>query len=103
MVGTAFCVADATNLPLKPGSVDGVTCLGVTKALASSDRLVRSLAQAVRQGGEVWVDALNARCLVHWVSEAGRERRGLPPHLRYSDYCFRVVRSGSLAAVGAGR
>jgi formylglycine-generating enzyme required for sulfatase activity len=30
-------------------------------------------------------------------------RSSLPPHLRYSDYGFRLVRSGALAAVGAGR
>ena len=83
VAGTAFCVGDATNLPVKPASVDGAICLGVTQALASSERLVRSLAQAVRPGGEVWVDALNVGCVVHSFSEAKRKLRGLPPHLRY--------------------
>jgi SAM-dependent methyltransferase len=83
VAGTAFCVGDATNLPVKPASLDGAICLGVTQALASSDRLVRSLAQAVRPGGEVWVDALNAGCAVHLLSEGRRRLRRLPPHLRY--------------------
>lgn len=83
VAGTAFCVGDATNLPVKPASVDGAICLGVTQALASSDRLVRSLAEVVRPGGEIWVDALNAWCVVHFLSEAKRKLRGLPPHLRY--------------------
>lgn len=81
--GVAFCNGDATALPVHPGAFEGVLCFGVTQALSSSDRLVTALAQCVRPGGQVWVDALNARCVVHLVSETRRRLRGEPPHLRY--------------------
>jgi SAM-dependent methyltransferase len=79
----SFCVADATALPLRAGSLDGALCLGVTQAVSSSERLVTALAQSVRPGGQVWIDGLNAWCFVHVLSEARRKLRGWPPHLRY--------------------
>jgi hypothetical protein len=44
---------------------------------------VAALAHAVRPGGQVWVDALNAHCAVHVFSELRRRLRGKPRHLRY--------------------
>ena len=81
--GTLYCVGDATRLPFRPTSFDGVICLGVTQALSASEPVVASLTSSARPGGEVWIDALNASCLVHRASRAWRRLRGRPPHLRY--------------------
>lgn len=79
----AYCVADATALPVRSESVDGALSLGVTQALSTSERLVAALSQSVRPGGQVWIDGLNAWCLVHVWSESRRRLRGRPRHLRY--------------------
>lgn len=78
-----LCVGDATRLPFQAGRFDAALCLGVTQALSASGPLVASVAATVRHGGEVWIDALNASCIVHRVSRSWRRLRGRPPHLRY--------------------
>jgi SAM-dependent methyltransferase len=92
---TCFLAGDATRLPIRPGSVDGALCFGVTQALSASEAIAIELTAATRPGGEVWIDALNARCMVHLAAEARRRLSGAPRHLRYE-------RVGALkAALGA--
>jgi SAM-dependent methyltransferase len=78
-----YLVADVTQLPFLDECFDGVVCFGVTQSLSSSAGVVAALACAVRVNGQVWIDALNARCLPSAVSEKLRKLRGLPPRLRY--------------------
>jgi SAM-dependent methyltransferase len=78
-----LAVADVRRLPFRPGTFDGVLCLGVTQALSESGAAVRELAGQVRPGGELWVDALNRWCLVHAYELFKRWLRGYPIHLRY--------------------
>ena len=76
-------VADVTRLPVKPGSFDGALCFGVVQALADARPAIQELAAAVKPGGEVWVDALNAGCLLHMATRTWRRIQGKPPHERY--------------------
>jgi SAM-dependent methyltransferase len=78
-----YAVADVRRLPFRADSFDGVLCFGVTQALADSEPAIRELAASVRPGGELWVDALNRRCLVHAAELLKRRLRGRPMHLRY--------------------
>jgi 2-polyprenyl-3-methyl-5-hydroxy-6-metoxy-1,4-benzoquinol methylase len=82
-VAIQWSVGDATQLPVKPGSFAGVICFGVTQALARSDRLIDELTLTVRPGGEIWVDALNAWCVPHWIERTGRHLQKRPEHVRY--------------------
>lgn len=75
--------ADVKRLPVEPGAFDGALCFGVTQALADSTPAVRELLAALRPGGVLWIDALNARCALHMVSNGLRRLRGRPDHLRY--------------------
>lgn len=81
--GIDWGVADVTCLPVKSEAFDGALCFGVMQALSGSAPAVRELARAVRPGGTVWVDALNAWCLPHLVSRVRRRLSGKPAHLRY--------------------
>lgn len=82
----AWCTADVNNLPIKPGSCDGVICFGVTQALENSATVTRELSNVVRPGGEIWVDALNGWCLPHILERFSRWVRGRPKHLRYESH-----------------
>lgn len=81
--GCAWGVADVTHLPVKAGSCHGVLCFGVIQALADAAPAVRELAAAVKPGGEVWIDGLNAWCLPHVVEKTVRRMQGKPPHVRF--------------------
>jgi hypothetical protein len=41
------------------------------------------LTAAVRPGGEIWIDALNAWCLPHLLERVRDWMRGRPAHVRY--------------------
>jgi SAM-dependent methyltransferase len=86
-----WAAADATALPVRPGLADGVLCFGVLQALAHSGPAVRELVQAVRPGGRVWIDALNAWCVPHALERVQRRAAGRPVHLRYESP-WRLVR-----------
>lgn len=81
--GIPWVNADVTRLPVKPGSFDGVLCLGVMQALADSRPAVSELCGAVRPGGYIFVDALNALCIPHVWERAWRRLRKVPMHVRY--------------------
>lgn len=53
------------------------------QALARPDEALAEMHRVLKPGGEVWVDALNARCLPTAWREYRRQRAGAPPHLRY--------------------
>lgn len=78
-----WAVADVTRLPLRPGGFDGVICFGVIQALARSEPAIRELVAQVKDGGEIWVDALNGMCVANVLQRLSRWVRGKPAHLRY--------------------
>lgn len=81
--GILWVAADVHHLPLPDGHAQGVLCFGVMQALDGSAEALREIARVVRPGGEVWVDALNGRCLPTRLAEWRRKRSGRAPHLRY--------------------
>ncbi len=74
-----WIVGDATRLPIRTGSADGILCFGVLQALSGSDRALAEMAGALKPGGALWVDALNAHCLPHRITMLLRR----PTRLRY--------------------
>ena len=81
--GIAWMVGDVTRLPVRPGAFDGAMCLGVLQALDGPERAVAELMGAVREGGQVWVDVLNRRCLHTLIRRALARLSGRPLALRY--------------------
>jgi len=81
--GIPWVNADITHLPVKPAAFDGVLCFGVMQALADSRPAIAELCAAVRPGGLVYVDALNAHCLPSLWDRLYRRLRKMPMHLRY--------------------
>lgn len=78
-----WVVADVTRLPFTAGRFDGILCLGITQALASSEQVVGELAAHASPGAVVWVDALNAACVANAWERFRRWVRRQPMHLRY--------------------
>jgi SAM-dependent methyltransferase len=78
-----YAVADVRQLPFADACFDGLLCFGVLQAMADSASVVEELCRVVKPGGEVWLDALNRRCLVHTVELLFRRLEGRPMHLRY--------------------
>jgi ubiquinone/menaquinone biosynthesis C-methylase UbiE len=76
-------VADVRALPFRDEVFDGVLCLGVLQALSESDAAVREVVRPLKPGGEVWIDALNARFLVHVVERLRVRMKRRPVHLRH--------------------
>lgn len=81
--GIPFCSADATRLPFRDASVDGILCLGVLQAVHASAPLVHELARVIRDGGRLWIDGLNYYGFSGWCDRTRRKLRGKPMHLRY--------------------
>ncbi|MFP4280548.1 MAG: class I SAM-dependent methyltransferase [Halochromatium sp.] len=80
-----WLVGDATKLPIRPGSMDGVMCLGVLQALSAPESVLTELLAATRPGGQVWVDALNRRSLATLIKRLRARLGGPPLNLRYDD------------------
>jgi SAM-dependent methyltransferase len=78
-----YAVADIRRLPFAPRSFDGVLCFGVLQAMADSASVVDELCRQLRPGGQLYLDALNRRCLVHSVDLLRRRLKGKAMHLRY--------------------
>jgi SAM-dependent methyltransferase len=99
--GIPWVNADVTRLPLKPAGFDGVLCFGVMQALADSRPAIAELCAAVRPGGSLYVDALNARCLPNLWDRFHRKLKKLPMHLRYErpGDLARLVRENGLEDV----
>ncbi|ANB03760.1 class I SAM-dependent methyltransferase [Ectothiorhodospira sp. BSL-9] len=80
-----WLVADATRLPLKPGTMDGVMCFGVMQALSGPEKALSELVSATRPGGQIWIDALNRGCLTTLIKRLMARLRRRPLNLRYDD------------------
>lgn len=78
-----WAAADIKKIPLPDSYAQGVLCFGVMQALDDNREALQELARIVKPGGEIWVDALNLRCLPTRFSEWRRKRQGKNPHLRY--------------------
>ena len=96
--GLEWASADILRLPLRDGQADGIICFGVMQALSDPRPALAELCRVLKPGGELWVDALNARCGPTRLAEWRRQRRGRPPHLRYDrpDGFLRVARNAGL-------
>ncbi|MFA9460966.1 class I SAM-dependent methyltransferase [Thiohalorhabdus methylotrophus] len=81
--GAHWALGDASRLPLRRNSLDGVLCFGVTQALSESGPLVSELNRVVRGGGEVWVDGLNRGCALDFWARALRKMRGEEENVRF--------------------
>jgi SAM-dependent methyltransferase len=81
--GIAWLVGDATQLPVRPGSMDGIMCFGVMQALSGPDMAVRELMAATRPGGQVWIDALNRNALSTVIKRVYARIRRRSLGLRY--------------------
>jgi 2-polyprenyl-3-methyl-5-hydroxy-6-metoxy-1,4-benzoquinol methylase len=79
----SWITADITQLPLRANAVDGVLCFGVLQAIPSVSPALRAMAEVIRPGGTLWIDALNARCIPNRVGNWRRRVSGKPAHLRY--------------------
>ena len=78
-----WAVGDATRLPVAPERFDGALCFGVLQALSRPDEALQELRACLKEGGELWVDALNAYCLPTLLQRLRARLRGWPMHLRY--------------------
>lgn len=87
----AWLVSDVARLPLRHASFDGALCFGVLQAVSDPRSAVSGLAGCLRAGGEVWLDALNARCLPNLLRIAASRMTGKPTRMRY-DSPRRLVR-----------
>ena len=82
----AWCVADINQLPIKQNSFNGVICFGVTQALENSITVIHGLSKVTKPGGQVWIDALNEKCLPHLWERFFRWFHKRPIHLRYESH-----------------
>lgn len=78
-----WCAADATKLPVRPEIFDGALCFGVTQALSQSNEIIAQIVTCIKPEGEIWIDALNGKCLPHAWERFTRWLGKRPPHLRY--------------------
>jgi len=78
-----WVVGNAKMLPIRTQMLDGAICFGVTQALSDSETLIYELLRVVKPGGQIWIDALNARCIPHLVKILYWRIRSRPAHLRY--------------------
>ena len=96
-VAIPWLAADIHHLPLADASAEGVLCFGVMQALSGPEPALTEIHRVLKPGGEVWVDALNARCLPTAIREYRRRRAGHAPHLRYDqpeDFMRSAVAAG---------
>jgi SAM-dependent methyltransferase len=97
----SLAVADVRRLPFRDAEFEGVLCFGVTQALAESGDLVQELARQLKPGGELWIDGLNAWCLVHVLEKLNRCISGEADHLRYESavYLRRILETCGLVEI----
>jgi len=78
-----WIVGNAKMLPINSRMLDGAICFGVTQALSESEILIQELIRVVKPGGQVWIDALNGRCIPSMLKNLYRRVQSKPAHLRY--------------------
>ncbi|MCL4797991.1 MAG: methyltransferase domain-containing protein [Burkholderiales bacterium] len=96
-----WVAGDVTALPLRSDSFDGVVCFGVLQSLSGPERAISELARVLRPDGELWVDALNARCLPNLFGRWRAKARGQETRLRYDTVGIlkRALREGGFRSV----
>jgi SAM-dependent methyltransferase len=75
-----YIQAEAYNLPLKRGRVDGVICIGVLQSLTSLNLAIAEMRRVLRPGGYLFLDGLNRLFWLHSYRTlkeriAGRDKR----------------------------
>lgn len=78
-----WAVSDVRRLPLRPATADGVMCFGVLQALEEPEAAIAELMATVRDGGQIWIDHLNAVCLPTLLRRMLARLRGRELGLRY--------------------
>ncbi|MEO5740076.1 MAG: class I SAM-dependent methyltransferase [Vicinamibacterales bacterium] len=78
-----WIAGDVTALPIADRTFDGILCFGVLQALSASRPALRSMGRVLKPGGELWLDALNARCIPSRARIRRDSRAGRHAHLRY--------------------
>ncbi len=85
-------LGEARALPFGDDAFDGALCFGLTQTVEASGPVMAEMGRVVRPGGEVWIDGINAWCLVNRLRERRRKRIGRAPFLRYEEpAAFRAV------------
>jgi len=78
-----LCAGDATRLPFRSASFDGILCFGLLQAVSDSAQVADELARVLKPGGELWIDALNRGAVAARIEQGRRRLRGKGMHLRY--------------------
>ena len=74
--------ANAYHLPIKSKSADGVICLGVLQTISDINQVSLELNRVIKDEGIIWIDGLNAWCMIHWIKILNAYFRK-KIHLRY--------------------
>jgi len=97
--------ASLFNLPFRPGSFDGVYCIGVIQHTPDPSRAIRSLAQMVRKGGRIAVTVYERQRFTmlyskYWIRPLSRRLRperllaaikiAMPPAFVLTEVLFRI-------------
>jgi SAM-dependent methyltransferase len=80
---SGWVVADALQLSVRNDAVDGVVCFGVAQAVDDIEQLIGELVRVARPGGQIWIDALNSRCLPLVWRNLLSSFKGEPGRLRF--------------------
>lgn len=81
-----WVAADVTRLPMRAGTIDGVLCLGVLQAIPASKPALQAIAEALKPGGALWIDFLNARFIPTRLGIRRWRKSGKLAHLRYETH-----------------
>ena len=80
---THFCCANGMLLPFRDEAFDGVVCFGLLQAMSGSGPLIAEAARVLKEGGELWIDALNRHSIASQLVRARERFQGKAMHLRY--------------------
>jgi SAM-dependent methyltransferase len=80
-----LCAGDATRLPFADASFDGALCFGLLQAVSHARPVASELGRILKDGGELWIDALNDGGLAARTQKARLRWKGKQMHLRYDD------------------
>jgi len=80
-----LCAGDAMRLPFTDASFDGALCFGLLQAVSHAGPVTTELGRILKDGGELWIDALNDGGLAARTQKARLRWQGKQMHLRYDD------------------
>jgi SAM-dependent methyltransferase len=78
-----LCAGDATRLPFPDATFDGALCFGLLQAVSDARPVALELGRVLKQGSELWIDALNGNGLAARTERARLRLKGKQMHLRY--------------------